>query len=361
MCGDTLFHVSQFKTWNFFVFYSRSNLPLQTCKTKMDRSNLSLQICKTKMDRSNFLQKWGKSNKDVWHIGCGCSKICSQGGLKWSKMPIFAGMKLFYSFLLAGLAFALCPAGLLAQNTKKNYRLVFYESFNQPDGSRPDPEKWMTSRRGTSAWNRWISPSVDVAFISGGKLVLRAIRNASQPGDTARMLTGAVETMGKFAFQYGRIEVKAKTKGHTGNFPAIWLMPQPPAPLHPYGGEIDIFETINDENKAYHTVHTNWTLKLHHTQPKNSFNEKVKVGRWHVYGLEWTPEELVWMVDGKAVGVYRKSKDSEAIAAGQWPFDHPFYLILNQSVGMNGGWAAPPDEHFIYETRFDWVKVYSRE
>lgn len=40
-----------------------------------------------------------------------------------------------------------------------------------------------------------------------------------------------------------------------------------------------------------------------------------------------------------------------------WPYDKPFYIIMNQSVG-NGGWAARPDVNFTYETLFDWVRVY---
>jgi hypothetical protein len=54
---------------------------------------------------------------------------------------------------------------------------------------------------------------------------------------------------------------------------------------------------------------------------------------------------------------YKKSTDQNALDKGQWPFDAPFYIILNQSVG-NGSWAAHADESFTYETLFDWVRVY---
>ena len=64
-------------------------------------------------------------------------------------------------------------------------------------------------------------------------------------------------------------------------------------------------------------------------------------------------------VDGEKVWTYNKSTDQNALNNGQWPFDAPFYIILNQSVG-NGSWARPADESFTYETLFDWVRVYQK-
>ena len=67
----------------------------------------------------------------------------------------------------------------------------------------------------------------------------------------------------------------------------------------------------------------------------------------------------MWFVDGKEVGRYEKSTDASQLAQGQWPFDKHFHIILNQSVG-NGSWAANADVNHIYETRFDWVRVYQK-
>jgi beta-glucanase (GH16 family) len=78
---------------------------------------------------------------------------------------------------------------------------------------------------------------------------------------------------------------------------------------------------------------------------------------WHVYAIEWNATSITWYVDGKKMWTYNKSSDKNALNKGQWPFDAPFYIILNQSVG-NGSWAAPADESFTYETLFDWVRVY---
>lgn len=239
-----------------------------------------------------------------------------------------------------------------------SYKLVFSDEFNLPNGSSPNPDVWGTSRRENSTWGRWVSKNPKTAFIRHGRLVCRAIPNRGiEPADTAAMLTGAVETRGKFAFQYGKIEVRMRTRHHRGNFPAAWLMPQPPCKPWPHNGEIDIFETIDDQNVAYHTAHSYWTLHVN-TRAKHGCTKPTKVEQWHVYGLIWTPTSLTWTIDGVPTGSYLKSSDEKDVANGQWPYDHPFYIILNQSVGRKGAWAAEPDTGHTYETEFDWVRVY---
>jgi len=240
------------------------------------------------------------------------------------------------------------------------YQLVFSDEFDQPNGALPDATKWQSSRRQGATWNRWIADSSAVASIRNGSLLCRAIPNRDRSVDDVPMITGAMETRDRFSFTYGKVEIRLRTNLHQGNFPAAWMMPQPPADGWPKGGEIDIFESIDDKEVAYHTVHSHWTYDLgHRSDPVSSFSEKMTVSSWHVYALEWTEDALTWLVDGKVVGTYRKSTDSNALKQGQWPFDHPFYIILNQSVG-DGSWARAADTGYTYETMFDYVRVYQR-
>ena len=237
----------------------------------------------------------------------------------------------------------------------EDMQLVFSDEFDGEDGLMPDADKWVSCPRQNAAWNRFLVNSPEVTFLRDGKYVARAIPD---PDHADRMQTGGMQTRGKFSFMYGKVECRARTYGHKGHFPAIWMMPDNQAEGWPSCGEIDIFETINTEDRAYHTVHSNWTYNLGQTgNPRSSYSEAVPMDRYHTYGFEWTPTQLTWYVDGKQVAVYTKSSDSDALAKGQWPFDRKFYLILNQSVG-NGSWAAAPDFTHIYETEFDWVRVY---
>lgn len=92
------------------------------------------------------------------------------------------------------------------------------------------------------------------------------------------------------------------------------------------------------------------------TEQQNSFAQKVTPNQWHIYGMEWTPAYITMYVDGKITGTFIKSNDSEEVEKGQWTFDRPYYIILNQSVG-DESWNTPM-LNTIYETEIDWIKVY---
>ena len=114
----------------------------------------------------------------------------------------------------------------------------------------------------------------------------------------------------------------------------------------PNNGEIDIWETIDTEDRAYGTVHTNWTYNL--KKGGNSrYMEGLDYDYWHIFAVEWDPTSITWYVDGKKMWSYLKSTKQSELEDGQWPFDAPFYLILNQSVG-SGAWAKPADIETIH-------------
>ncbi len=247
----------------------------------------------------------------------------------------------------------LCVTG--SATSRSEYVLVFSDEFNKPDGTLPDPEVWTSCvRRPKVTWARFLSNSPKVAFIQDGNLVLRAIPNPDRLIDDVDMLTGGINSSQKFAFRYGRVECRALVNPFVGNFPAIWMMPKT-ALAWPKGGEIDIFEQINTEQKAYSTVHSAWTKS--HPDETHSGNVNLPMDRFHIYALEWEKDVLTFFADGKQVYQYKKQNDSQA----QWPFDKSdFYLILNQSVG-DGTWAKMPDVMHTYEMRIDWIRVYQKK
>lgn len=243
---------------------------------------------------------------------------------------------------------------------KSDWTLVWSDEFDGADGSQPSSDKWVRSTRYSSTWNRYISDSEDVIFIRDGKLVARAIPNPDPSSDNVPMLTGAIETRSKFEFTYGLVSVKAKTNPFAGSFPAIWMMPAPPTQSWPAGGEIDIWEQINTEATAYHTIHSRWRDTLGNANnPASSFTTTVNYANYHVYELEWTEDRISWYVDGSRRGTYQKSTSQSALDNGQWPFNAPFYLILNQSVG-DGSWASNPNTSHTYETLFEYARVYQK-
>ena len=270
-------------------------------------------------------------------------------------------MVLIALFVAISSAQAVSPAGggelcvTESAASRSEYVLVFSDEFNKPDGTLPDSKVWTPcTRRPKVTWARFLSNSPKVAFIQDGNLVLRAIPNPDRSTDDVYMLTGGINSSQKFAFRYGRVECRALVNPFIGNFPAIWMMPKT-ALAWPKGGEIDIFEQINTEQKAYSTVHSAWTKS--HPDETHSGNVNLPMNRYHIYALEWEKDVLTFFADGKQVYQYKKQNDSQE----QWPFDKSdFYLILNQSVG-DGTWAKMPDVMHTYEMRIDWIRVYQKK
>lgn len=127
----------------------------------------------------------------------------------------------------------------------------------------------------------------------------------------------------------------------------------------PYG-EIDVVEMFGSKKESNHNIHTQYTLDNPKHGLRTSFKHEVDVTKWHVYGIEWTPEYVKWLVDGQQVGIYYKSSDKELLQKHQWTFDDKFFILLNQSVG-NGAYGLIPDITKTYETKFDWIRVYQKK
>ena len=244
------------------------------------------------------------------------------------------------------------------------------------DFTQPNEAYWSRSEWAHPTWKRFTAQTKagqeKTGWIEDGKLVLRCVKNEfddekrGDNGSKLEMISGAVESADKITFTYGKVEGRLKTTAHSGNFPAFWMMPNKSTyGGWPSSGEIDIFEQINNENTSYHTIHSHWANGAgdgglgNGGNPQKGGTSATTTGDYHVYGLEWTENMLTWFVNGKKVFSYAKSTNQDDLDQKQWPFDKPFYLILNQSVG-NGGWAANPDLNFTYETKFDWVRVYQK-
>ncbi len=264
-------------------------------------------------------------------------------------------------------------------NGSSPYKLVFADEFNTEDGSQPDSHFWTRSSRENPTWKRFCAQTVagqkKTGWIEDGKLVLKCVKNTFDDEldgnkNKQQMISGAIESSDKVTFTYGKVEGRVKNIGHSGNFPAFWMMPNKATyGGWPYSGEIDIWEQIDAANTTYHTIHTKWANSTKDgsecmnkgNDPQKSGTSTAALDEYHTYGLEWTEDILKWFVDGKQVFSYARKTDLTGDnATAQWPYNKPFYIILNQSVG-NGGWAAAPDVNFEYETKFDWVRVYQKE
>lgn len=233
------------------------------------------------------------------------------------------------------------------------WKLVWQDDFSK-DGYI-DPSKWVKIGRGKSDWNRHMSSDPACYAVKNGKLILRGIRNTNA-ADPVKVITGGVTTNGKFEFTYGKVEIRAKLGGSPGAWPAFWMLSN--SRQHggyPYSGEIDIMEHLNSDPFYYHTIHSNYTLKFgQKTNPVNSGTTKLNPAEFNTFGLEWFPDKLVFSLNGKPGMVYPRISTDKP---GQWPFDQPFYLLIDMQLG--GKWAGAVDEAKLpVQMEIDSVRVY---
>ncbi|MDE6461167.1 MAG: family 16 glycosylhydrolase [Muribaculaceae bacterium] len=240
---------------------------------------------------------------------------------------------------------------------KDGYKLVWNVEFNEPDGTPADMENhWQTPWVNPgAAWAKYIIEDNSLRNVQGGRLVLTA---KEQDG---RWTTGAVWSEDHFYFTYGYVEARVMCNWQLGTFPAFWMMPHDfTDPDWPECGEIDIWEAAKNPTSSHHTAHGVWSNYNGYGGWGNP--QPIDYSVPHTFALEWTPTSLEWFVDGKSVHFIDKG-NSKLIDRNtnkpSWPFDKPFFVILNQSVG-NGGFAANPTGGTVYTTEFDYVRVYQK-
>ncbi|WP_420320029.1 glycoside hydrolase family 16 protein [Flagellimonas sp.] len=236
----------------------------------------------------------------------------------------------------------------------KNWKVVWEDHF---DASQLDTSKWTKIPQGKADWNDQMTDNDARCFDwKDGKLHLIGIKNTDTLTDSRAYLTGGIYTKGKFAFQYGKIEIRAKLESAQGAWPAMWMLSeQNKYGAYPRNGEIDIMEHLNFEDIFYQTTHSYYTLELKQKDnppyyKTTSFNKN----EFNTFGLEWYPDKLVYTLNGKPTFTYPKV---DGVDASQWPFDQPFYVLIDQQLG--GSWVGDVDlEQLPVSMIIDWVKVY---
>ena len=231
--------------------------------------------------------------------------------------------------------------------------VAFYDDFVGTD-SIPDQSKWVLCERGDSNWARYLSESYAQAYQKDGYLYL-----IGELVD-GEYKTAGIETRGKYEFEYGKVECRARfLRMPQGNHTGIWMMPAPPTEQWPKSGEIDIMEHLNQEDKIYETAHSWYADDMgYKDDPMSQKTVDINKEDWNVYGLEWNADSLVYTVNGIPYLTYPNLHLEGENGAYQWPFSHPFYIILSQSLGGEGTWAgAINDSELPAVFQIDWIRV----
>jgi len=249
------------------------------------------------------------------------------------------------------------------QSGKNNdgYKLVWQDEFNY--SGLPDSAKWSYDTAGNSAgWGNNEAQFYTVANIKNSHVEDDFLHITAIKEDVGDKKYTSTRLISSANWLYGKIEVNAKLPNGLGTWPAIWMMPGGWSFQDgnwPAVGEIDIMEHVGHDSGVIHaSAHSkdyNWQVQ---TEKTGIITVPDVTEKFHSYILEWTPLEMKAFVDDSLYFEYKNEKLGET----KWPYDKPYYLILNVAVG--GAWGAQKgiDENAFPQTmQIDYVRIYQKE
>lgn len=248
------------------------------------------------------------------------------------------------------------PEEMAQQPKSGKWKLTWSDEFNY--NGLPDSTKWNYDVGGSGFGNNelqyYTQNDTSNAVVRNGLLRITARK---QNRDDKTYTSARLLTKDKSEFRYGKIEVRAKLPRGKGTWPAIWMLGKNISEAGwPTCGEIDIMEHVGyEKDSIFGTIHSKSYNHTIGTQKVKAIFIDKPYDDFHVFSIEWTPEKIDFMMDNK---VYNHIVN-EHKTANEWPFDQPFFLILNLAIGGNwGGKYGVDDSIFPAVFKVDYVRVY---
>jgi beta-glucanase (GH16 family) len=241
------------------------------------------------------------------------------------------------------------------------YELVWSDEFDYT--GLPDSSKWAYDSEGNSAgWGNneaqfYTEARIENARVENGILKITAINEKYGDKDftSARLVS-------KADWQYAKVEVRAKVPPGRGTWTAIWMMPGGWTfndGNWPDVGEIDILEHVGYDPGIIHaSAHSRDYQWQKGTQKTSTIYIPDATEAFHNYIFEWTQDEMKTFVDDSLYFTYQ----NEGLGETKWPYDKPFYLILNVAVGGAWGSVQGIDSLAFPQTmEIDYVRIYKKK
>jgi beta-glucanase (GH16 family) len=256
------------------------------------------------------------------------------------------------------LAGTLLVAGCGGQEGHPPWLLVDGDEFEGPAGASPDPGFWSFDLGGSGFGNgesQYYTDRPDNAALDGaGQLVITARREVM---GNRQYTSARLTSRGKHEWTYGRVEAALQLPAGKGLWPAFWLLGSNfRQDGWPACGEIDVMESRGQQPEvvfgSLHGPGYSGGGALMGQLAGQDFDAGM-----HRYAVEWEPGVVRWSVDDR---VYHEVRATRLPGGGRWVFDHPFFVVLNLSVG--GHFGGEPDDSTVFPQtlRADWVRVYTR-
>ena len=246
-----------------------------------------------------------------------------------------------------------------AYNAPDGYTLVWQDEF-EGTSNQLNADDWTHEVKASGWVNHELQNYVNhktpegalVTEVKNGTLRITALK------ENGKVYSGRVYAKVKSGWTYGYIEASIKLPKGKGTWPAFWMMPVN-FKSWPADGEIDIMEEV-----GYHpdyvssSLHANAHVHSNNTQVTHEMKCTGAEGEFHTYAILWTSKNITTYVDGKV----QLSYDNRGLGRDDWPYDDPFYVILNLAWGGDWGGAQGVDESALPATmEIDYVRVFQKK
>jgi beta-glucanase (GH16 family) len=246
------------------------------------------------------------------------------------------------------------------------YNLMWSDEFDY--NGAPSSSKWhhQTYPPNEDSWfndeQQHYTALIENSYVSNGSLKIKAVKESYRdPTSGSTKQYTAARLNSKYAFKYGRMEVRAKLPAAQGTWPAIWTLGKNISEngaywqTQGYGdtawpacGEIDIMEQDGDKSKtsgAFHFPDSNGN----HIYTTNNLSVSNTDSNWHVYAMDWNAETIELSVDGTVFHTLNNAQNPY--------FDNEHFILLNIAMGGQLG-GTIPDNFTSDIMEIDYVRVY---
>lgn len=247
--------------------------------------------------------------------------------------------------------------------------LVWFDEFNS--NGALDSDKWFHQTQ-LPAGGSWFNGEVQHytnrlinSYVDAGALNIVAKKENFFDQNVTKQYTSA-RLNSKFAFTYGRVDIRAKAPNGQGTWPALWLLGKNinedggffdanfGTTSWPACGELDIMEhgifpgqPINYVGAAIHT-----TSSSGNTINKGGIQASDIAQNYHIYSMNWSPNQITFLLDNIVFYTYNPAVKN----ATTWPFNVDQYFLLNIAMG---GFAGVIPANFTQTSMIiDYIRVY---
>ncbi len=247
---------------------------------------------------------------------------------------------------------------------KKGRVLVQHDEFDKPT---IDPNNWCF-RHTMGSKQREYDNSEKHVRVEDGKLRMQVWR--SEKEDMTYSLPEGFTTWGTMNYKYGYLEMRARIPYRHGAWPSFWEQSCTVFQTTPWMSEIDIFEVFSDKKTIDSALHK-WGKGIHCSVAVGSYtfeNYENLNNEFHVYALEWDPNELKFYVDDNLYGTVPidpvKGNFGHEIIDGTSGFHDFHFVIMNneifcpQSRFKPEGAVLTEDDEMPIDYYIDWVRLY---